>query len=55
MTRGVDLIVVARQDYEQLQQRLAELHDAIAKIRRGDQEYRSGKTRVISSLAELRR
>jgi hypothetical protein len=33
----------------------AEMQDALAKIRRGEQEHRTGKTRVIQSLAELRR
>ncbi len=54
LTHGAELLVVRRQDYEQLQRHLAEVQDALAKIRRGEQEYRAGKTRVIHSLAEIR-
>ncbi len=33
----------------------AEVKDALAKIRWGEHEYRTGRTRVIHSLADLRR
>ena len=36
------------------QHHASELKDALAKIRRGKKEYRSGKTRAIKSLSELR-
>ena len=55
LTDGAELVVVRRQDYEQLQRHLVEVQDALAKIRRGEQEYRAGKTHVIQSLAEIRR
>lgn len=55
VTRGAELVVVPRKEYERLQRHLAEMQDALAKIRRGEQEHRTGKTRVIQSLAELRR
>ncbi|MEK6591033.1 MAG: hypothetical protein AABZ11_10180 [Nitrospinota bacterium] len=54
MTRGEELIIVRRHDYEQLQKHLAEVKDALFKIRRGEKELKEGKTRVIKSLAELR-
>ena len=55
LTQGTELIVMRRTEYEQLQQHLVEARDALAKIRRGDQAYRAGQTRVIRSLADLRR
>lgn len=54
MTRGEELIVVSRQEYEQLQKHLAEVKDALVKIRRGEKELKEGKTKVIKSLADLR-
>ena len=54
LTHGAELVVVRREDYERLQRHLAEVADALAKIRRGEQEHRAGKTRVIQSLADLR-
>ena len=55
LTHGAELVVVRRIEYERLLRHLTETQDALAKIRRGEQEYRAGKTRVIQSLAELRR
>jgi hypothetical protein len=55
MTLGAELVIVRRKEYEQLQRHLAEVQDALVKIRRGEQEYQAGKTRVIHSLADLRR
>ena len=54
ITHGEELIVISRQEYEQLQKHLAELKDALAKIRIGEKELKEGKTRIIKSLAELR-
>jgi PHD/YefM family antitoxin component YafN of YafNO toxin-antitoxin module len=54
MTHGEELLVVRRQEYEQLQKHLSEVRDALAKIRQGEKELREGKTRVIKSLAEFR-
>ncbi len=53
ITRGEDLIVVRRQEYEQLQKHLAEVKDALVKIRQGEKELKEGKTKVIKSLADL--
>ncbi|MBI3323913.1 MAG: hypothetical protein HYZ92_01355 [Candidatus Omnitrophica bacterium] len=55
LTHGTELVVVSRKEYERLLRHLAETQDALGKIRRGEQEYRAGKTRVIRSLADLRR
>jgi len=55
LTQGAELVIVRRQEYERLRRDLAEVQDTLAKIRRGEQEYRAGKTRVIRSLSELRR
>lgn len=54
LTHGEELIVVRRREYEQLQKHLLEIKDALVKIRRGEKELKEGKTRVVSSLAELR-
>lgn len=54
LTHGEELIVVRRREYEELQKHLAEVKDALTKIRHGEKELREGKTRVIKSLAELR-
>lgn len=53
ITHGEELIVIRRQEYEQLQKHLAEVRDALAKIRQGEKELKEGKTRVIKSLSEL--
>lgn len=54
MTHGEELLVVRRQEYEQLQRHLAEVKDALVKIRQGEKELKEGRTRVIKSLSELR-
>lgn len=54
VTQGADLVVLRRKEYERLQHHVSELEDALIKIRRGEKEYRSGKTRVIKSLSDLR-
>jgi hypothetical protein len=52
---GDELIVVRRKDYEGLQKHLSEVRDAMEKIRRGEKEYREGKTIAVKSLSELRK
>ncbi|OYD16443.1 hypothetical protein CH333_03390 [candidate division WOR-3 bacterium JGI_Cruoil_03_44_89] len=54
LTHGEELVVVRRQEYEQLQKHLAEVRDALTKIRQGEKELHTGKTRTVESLAELR-
>jgi len=54
VTQGEELIVVRREEYENLLQHLAEVKDALAKIQKGNEELKAGKTRVVDSLAELR-
>lgn len=54
LTHGEELIVIPRREYERLQKHLAEVRDALSKIRRGEKELRAGKTRVVKSLGELR-
>ena len=54
MTHGDELIVVRRKEYEILRKQFIELKDALAKVRQGESELKSGKTRVVKSLAELR-
>lgn len=54
LTQGDELVVIPRKKYEHLQKHLAELRDALSKIQRGEKELKTGKTRVVKSLAELR-
>lgn len=54
VTKGEDLVVLRRHDYEQLLKNFIEAKDALSKIRRGEKELKQGKTRVVQSLAELR-
>ncbi|HCJ65905.1 MAG TPA: hypothetical protein DHV62_00910 [Elusimicrobia bacterium] len=54
VTRGEELVVIPRKEYERLQKHLTEVRDALSKIQRGEKELRTGKTRVVKSLAELR-
>ncbi len=54
VTHGEDLIVVRRKDYEQLLKNFIETKDALAKIRRGEKELAQRKTKVVSSLSQLR-
>lgn len=54
VTHGEELLVVRRVEYERLQKHLVEVQDALAKIRQGEKELRTGKTRLIKSLRELR-
>ena len=52
---GDELMVVRRKDYEKMQKHLSEVRDALDKIRRGDKEYREGKTITVKSLSDLRK
>lgn len=54
LTHGEELVVIPRREYERLQKHLTELRDALSKIQWGEKELRTGKTRVVESLAELR-
>ena len=53
LTHGDELVVLSRDEYEHLRRHLAELEDTLGKIRRGEQEYRAGKTVVVRALSEL--
>ncbi|MBM2835291.1 MAG: hypothetical protein HW406_2452 [Candidatus Brocadiaceae bacterium] len=54
ITDGEELIVIRRQEYEQMVKHLAEVKDALVKIKKGERELREGRTRVVKSLNELR-
>ena len=53
ITKGDELIVVRRYEYEKLRKHLDEVKDAFIKIRRGEFELKKGKARVVRSLSEL--
>lgn len=54
ITDGEELVVIRRQEYEQMVKHLAEVKDALVKIKKGEKELREGRTRVVKSLNELR-
>ena len=54
ITHGDELIIVRRDEFESLKKHLAEVIEALSKIRKGERELRQGKTRVVKSLSELR-
>ncbi len=54
ITDGEELIVIRRQEYEQMVKHLAEVKDAFVKIKKGEKELREGRTRVVKLLNELR-
>ena len=54
ITDGEELIVIRRQEYEQMVKHLAEVKDALVKIKKGEKEFREGRTRVVKSLNALR-
>ena len=54
LTHGDDLVVLRKTDYDALQRQIVEFKDALGKIKRGEKEYRNGKTKVVNSLADLR-
>lgn len=53
LTHGVDLIVIRKSEYDTLRRRFKELTDVVNKIKRGEKELRSGKTKKINSLTEI--
>ena len=54
MTHGDELVVVRRNEYDDLRRQFVELKDALAKIRRGESELKNGRTRIVKSLSQLR-
>lgn len=48
-----DLVAIPRQDYQEFLQIKAETEDALRKVREGEKAHKQGKTRLISSVAEL--
>ena len=53
LTHGDDLVVLRKTDYDALQRKITEFKDALGKIKRGEKEYRNGRTRMVSSLEDL--
>ena len=53
LTQGEDLIVLRKSEFDDLRRRFKELTDAFSKIKRGEKEFKDGKTKIISSLAEI--
>ena len=52
---GKRVVLVDAAEYAALKLRLAEVSDALEKISRGGAAYRQGRTKTVSSLAELGR
>jgi hypothetical protein len=49
------VVLVDAAEYAALKRRLVAVSDALEKISRGDAAYRQGRTKTVSSLAELGR
>lgn len=54
LTQGDDLVVLRKTDYDALQRQIEEFKDAIGKIKRGEKEFKNGKTKIVNSLEDLR-
>ena len=54
ITHGEELVVVPRREYEALQKHLTEVQDALFKIRKGEKEFKEGKTKAVRYLSDLR-
>jgi len=52
---GDELIVIKRSDFEVFNKWQAEVGDALAKVRRGQEEYKNKKTITASSPRKFRR
>ena len=52
---GRKLVLVDAGEIARLRKQVAALEDAVAKIQRGEKAWREGRTRAVSTLAELRR
>ncbi len=53
LTHGEELIVMRKSEFEAMRRNFRELTDAFNKIKRGDQELKNGKTKIVHSLAEI--
>ncbi len=51
---GEELVVVRRSDFEAFQKWRMEISDALAKVRRGREEYKKKKTVVANSPRKFR-
>lgn len=54
ITHGEELVVVRRDEFEALKKHILEITDALFKIRKGEKEFKQGKTRVVKSLSDIR-
>ncbi len=53
-THGDDLVVIRKSEYESMRRQIGEFKEAIGKIKRGEKEFKNGKTEIVRSLSELR-
>lgn len=54
VTRGRELIVISKKDFEEFKQWKLEARNVLEKVRRGRAEYKLGKTIVASSPHSFR-
>lgn len=52
ITKGEELVVLTRKEYERLRRRTEETKQVLQIIAEGEKEYRKGRTIVASSLEE---
>jgi len=54
ISRGEELVVLKRSDFEAYRKWQEEVNDALSKVKRGKEEYKKGKTFSVSSPRFLR-
>ncbi|OGF83174.1 hypothetical protein A2924_01830 [Candidatus Giovannonibacteria bacterium RIFCSPLOWO2_01_FULL_44_16] len=54
ISKGEELVVLKRSDFEVYQKWQEQINDALSKVKRGREEYKKGKTIRASSSRELR-
>ena len=54
LTHGEELVVLRKSEFDTLRRRFKELTNAFRRIKKGEGEFRSGKTKTVTSLAEIR-
>ena len=55
VSRGEELVVVRRKDFDAFKRWQDEVQDALRKVKRGRTEYRRGKTAIVSSPRTFRK
>ncbi len=54
LTHGEKLVVLRKSELDSLRRSFKELTAAFRKIKKGESEFKNGKTKTVNSLAEIR-